>query len=74
MKELITVNDDLLAESLLSELKKSNIPGYISHEGAGQYLKILTGNSIYGKTICVNETDYERAVKLLKQLNFIDST
>ena len=51
-------------------LKENNIPFVCRQQGAGGYLKILTGGLLVTDSIYVNPRDYDRARELYE--NYID--
>ena len=46
-------------------LEDSEIPYIIKDKGAGDYMRIAAGFSIYGTDVRVSATDYERAKELI---------
>ena len=66
---LTTPQNPLESEMLQDLLRQENIPVMVQDlEGAGGYLKIYMGYSIYGETLYVHEQDLARAQELLQTL------
>lgn len=66
---LTTPQNQLESEMLQDLLRQADIPVMVRDlEGAGGYLKIYMGYSIYGETIYVHRQDLARAQELLQTL------
>ncbi len=46
-------------------LAAADLPFYIVRRGAGGYLRVVMGSSVYGQDIYVREEDYDEAAELL---------
>ncbi len=61
-----TIPNTVLSEIYQDMLRENGIPFICRQQGAGGYLKILTGGLLAADSIYVNERDYERAYELYK--------
>lgn len=55
------------AELILSILRNNDIPCYRQGTGAGGYMDIYAGNSLFGEDIYVDERDAKRARQLIEE-------
>ena len=55
------IENTVLSEIFQDILKKNNIPCICRQQGAGGYIKILTGGLLISDIIYVKESDYEQA-------------
>lgn len=63
-----TINEVEL--SMIKEILSDNHIPYIAKDnGAGGYMRIIAGNSVYGTDIMVDEENYDKANKLLESIN-----
>lgn len=55
--------------TIKSILEENEIPYIVRNRGAGGYMRIATGMSFYPTDILVEESSFERAKKLLEEIN-----
>lgn len=63
-----SVANDIDAELIINLLQNNNIPCFKKNKGAGGYMNILMGYSIFGEDIYVDKNDYEAAMAILNDL------
>lgn len=68
MKELINVTKEYELEMIQNLLKENNIPFVTKDTAMGGYMRIYSGTSFYGTTICVKEKDFNKAEELINQI------
>ena len=63
----LIVADSLFEMALFEKvLEKNHIPSIVRDDGAGNYMRLLTGgNTIFNATFYVDEIDYEKAKDVL---------
>ena len=66
--KLYNAKDELEANMIASILKESGIECLIQDVGAGQYLNISMGFTVYGKDIYVDEGQYEAAKVIIDEI------
>ncbi|HBL85219.1 MAG: hypothetical protein A2Y17_03220 [Clostridiales bacterium GWF2_38_85] len=66
---LVTVGEHFEAELILNMLKEADIRCYFKDKGAGSYMSIYMGFSIYGADIFVDKKDFDKANELLIVMN-----
>lgn len=66
---LRTVNNNFELDSVTSLLEENNIPYILKDHGTGGYMRIISGNSMYGTDILVEELFFERANDLLDSIS-----
>ncbi len=66
MEKIYNASDDITANEILEEMKTQGIQAYVMDSGAGQYMKIVQGFSVYGKDIYVESEAVEKAKEILK--------
>lgn len=59
--------DELEANMLTSVLEMEGIPCYSQESGAGEYIKITYGFSIYGRDIYVEDVNKDRAKEIIQR-------
>ncbi|WMJ85590.1 putative signal transducing protein [Anaerocolumna sp. MB42-C2] len=64
-----SVANDIDAELLINLLQNNNIPCFKKSKGAGGYMNIYMGYSIFGEDIYVDKEDYTRAMDILSELD-----
>ena len=74
MKKLYTTVSAIDVGLIQELLQNNNIVSSVRYMGAGGYLNIVGGDLDYDKQIWVQDYDYERAVKLLKEYSFIEQS
>ena len=62
---LISVCDDIKGKIIESLLDEADVPFYIKDGGAGGYIKVLMGKSMYGTDIYVDRRDFDDAKELI---------
>ena len=66
---LETASNEIDAGLIMNLLRNNDIPCYKQSKGAGGYLNIYMGYSVFGEEIYVAEQDYQRAKALLNDLS-----
>ncbi len=66
MAWLTAVTNEEDAAVLSELLARADIPFYAVRRGAGGYLRIVMGTSMFGQDIYVREEDYDEALALLE--------
>jgi hypothetical protein len=66
--KVATASNEIEAGLIMDLLLNNQIPCYKKSKGAGGYLNIYMGYSVYGEEIYVAEKDYQRAKALLDEL------
>lgn len=61
--------DELQRSILMALLRENNIPAFSRDNGAGSYLRILTGSSVFGSKIFVPHSCREQAEDLLASIS-----
>lgn len=61
------------AEMMMDILRSNNIPCFRKSKGAGGYLNIAAGFSVFGEEIYVDKKDYDAAAELLESFEFSTS-
>lgn len=69
MIKLTNENSKIAADSLCALLTENHIDSFIQAPNIGGISNILSGQSIYGYDIYVNEEDYSLAKQILADLN-----
>jgi len=65
MKLLITAANEVELGLITVILNKNEIPFITKDKGAGGYMRVYTGASIWGTDILVSEADYDKATDLI---------
>lgn len=65
---LRTANNNFELDIIKGVLDENQIPYLIQEKGIGSYMKIITGNSIYGTDIFVDESEYESARDIIDSI------
>ena len=65
MKAIYNARDEVEAQMLCSYLSEAGIECYATDSYSGEYLKVSSGFSIYGKDIYVNDEDESRAREIV---------
>lgn len=73
-KKVCHVNNDIEEARVLDLLSENGIKAYAADNGAGTYLSVHSGFSVYGKEIYVDENNAERAVDILKEIGLYGET
>jgi hypothetical protein len=60
--------DRIEAELIINLLRNNGIPCFYKDNSAGSYLNLYMGCSVFGQEIYVDESEYEKALKLLGEL------
>lgn len=60
--------NDIEAQILLNLLANNNIPCFKKNNGAGGYMNVYMGYSVFGEDIYVDKRDYQAATDLLNSL------
>lgn len=66
--KIISVADKIQAKMIIEIFENNNIPAYASDQGAGEYMNIHSGFSVFGTDIYVAEENVETAMGILKEL------
>ena len=67
--KIYNAKDDLEANIIADILKNSNIACHIQDAGAGEYLNIYYGFTVYGKDIYVDESQADTAKALIEEFS-----
>ena len=62
---LMTVSDQLQAQLLEGLLSQADIPFFTKDKVSGDFMKVLSGYSLYGTDIYIDKRDYEKAKELV---------
>ncbi|WFA10161.1 DUF2007 domain-containing protein [Tissierella sp. Yu-01] len=65
---LKTANNNFELDIIKGVLEDNQIPYLIQEKGIGSYMKIITGNSIYGTDIFVDKSVYETARNIIDSI------
>ena len=65
---LKTANNNFELDIIKGALEDNQIPYLIQEKGIGSYMKIITGNSIYGTDIFVDKSVYETARNIIDSI------
>ncbi len=71
--KVYNAKDDLEANIIADILKNSGIPCHIQDAGAGEYLSLYYGFTIFGKDIYVDERQLNDAKSLIDEINTSDA-
>ncbi len=74
MVVVYNARDDFEATMLMDVLKEEGIHSYAKEAGTGEYLKITSGFSVYGKDIYVEEGSTDLAKTIIKKTLQVDET
>lgn len=69
LTKLVSISNELEFRMIKELLSQNNIPYLVKDDGAGGYMRIIGGSSIFGTDIMVNEVDFEKAHDLLESLS-----
>lgn len=67
--KLVSVSNELEFRMIKALLSENDIPYLVKDEGAGGYMRIIGGGSIFGTDIMVDEVDFEKAHDLLESIS-----
>ena len=68
MKAIYNARDEVEAQMVCSYLADAGIDSYAADSYSGEYLKVSSGFSVYGKDIYVNDEDESRARKIVESV------
>ncbi len=66
MKAIYNARDEVEAQMVCSYLAEAGIDSYSTDSYSGEYLKVSSGFSIYGKDVYVNDEDEKRAREIVE--------
>ncbi|HWT76733.1 MAG TPA: DUF2007 domain-containing protein [Mobilitalea sp.] len=69
MVKLETAANEINAALIMNLLINNNIPCYKKSKGAGGYMSIYMGYSVFGEDIYVAKKDYQKAREILDELS-----
>ena len=69
---LRTTNNNIELNIIKEVLEQNEIPYIIKDHGIGGYMRIISGDSIYGTDILVEESQIERAESLINEFPWDD--
>ena len=69
---LRTTNDNIELSMIKELLEQNEIPYIIREQGIGGYMRIISGNSLYGTDILVDESVFERAESIINEFPWND--
>ena len=64
---LRTTNNNIELSMIKELLEQNQIPHIVKDHGIGGYMRIISGESLYGTDILVNEADFERADSIINE-------
>lgn len=67
--KLMSTGNKIQAELIVQMLKQNGINCYYKENGAGSYMNISSGFSVFGQEIFINEEDKEKAEELIDIFN-----
>jgi len=67
--KITSVSNTIEAELILNLLRNNGIPCFKKYNGAGGYLNLYMGYSIYGEELYVDKSDYQRALDIIDDLS-----
>ena len=67
--KLISTENKMQAELTVQMLKENGINCYYMENGAGSYMNITSGFSVFGQEIFINEEDKDKAEELINIFN-----
>lgn len=67
---LVTAADDFKLSIIKSVLQENGVPFLLRDRESGNYMRFLTGFSIYGTDVLVNAEDLSKAKEALDGINF----
>lgn len=67
--KLMSTGNKIQAELIVQMLKQNGINCYYKENGAGSYMDITCGFSVFGQEIFINEEDKEKAEELIDIFN-----
>lgn len=73
MKKLLTTNSQIDADLIMGILEEEKIVADLRYVGSGSYLNIVGGDMGYAKEVWVADSDYERAISVLKETDFLEN-
>lgn len=65
---LKTTNNQFELDIIKGVLEDNQIPYIIQEKGAGGYMKIIAGSSMFGSDILVEKSQYEKAIDLINSI------
>lgn len=68
MKAIYNASDEFEAQMICNSLSDAGINSYSADSSSGEYLKISSGFSVYGKDIYVNDEDEIRAKNIIHSI------
>ena len=68
---LRSITNEIELAMIKEILDDNNISYIIKDQGAGGYMRIIGGSSIFGTDVMVAETDYEQAITLLESIGIV---
>lgn len=69
---LRTTNNNIELNIIKEVLEQNEIPYIVKDHGIGGYMRIISGDSIYGTDILVEESQIERAESLINEFPWDD--
>ena len=73
MKKLLITNSQIDADLIMGILEEEKIVADLRYVGSGSYLNIVGGDMGYAKEVWVADSDYERAISVLKETDFLEN-
>lgn len=66
---LKTVHNNFELDMTKALLDENNIPYIVRDNGIGGYMRVISGSSIYGMDILVDESVYEKSKDIIEQIS-----
>lgn len=67
--KLRSTSDEMQLSMIKQILDDNDIPYIIKDHGAGGYMRIISGSSLYGTDVMVEEIDFQKANSLLESIS-----
>ncbi|HZK00408.1 MAG TPA: DUF2007 domain-containing protein [Tissierellaceae bacterium] len=68
---LRSISNEIELAMIKDVLDDNNVLYIIKDQGAGGYMRIIGGGSIFGTDVMVAEADYEQAITLLESIGIV---
>lgn len=68
MKKVYNAQDEIEANMLENALEDAGIAAFSRESGSGEYMKIVSGFSVYGRDIFVEDENEDEAKKIIKEV------
>ncbi|NLY85411.1 MAG: DUF2007 domain-containing protein [Tissierellia bacterium] len=72
LRLLKTVDTNFELDLITNLLKENDIPYILKDHGTGGYMRIISGSSIYGTDILVEELFFEKAKEILNSISLTE--